>query len=222
MERSTYVHVSKQYLYHIYIFEIKEDLDSLFLFFFFFASLPCNSSRNSPVDESKVDINQSLPTTPKHSTTKSTQPSLPLFNTSNMKPYFDHLALLSFVVARSQLFMASARNLQSQASSWNVVTEITGTATFQVGLKHSLDLNYDGSTLAVSAMYSSDGGLTDQGGVRVYDVDFTSQIATQRGNALFGANSNHLFGSSVCLADGGDFMYVGAPGARNNNGVSIN
>ena len=139
-----------------------------------------------------------------------------------MKPYFDLLALLSIVAARSQLFMVSARNLQSQASGWNVVTEITGTATFQVGLKHSLDLNYDGSTLAVSAMYSSDGGRTDQGGVRVYDVDFTSQIATQRGNALFGAGSNNLFGSSVCLADGGDFMYVGAIFAQNYYGVSNN
>ena len=139
-----------------------------------------------------------------------------------MKPYFDHLALLSFVVARSQLFMASARNLQSQASSWNVVTEITGTATFQVGLKHSLDLVYNGSTLAVSAMYSSDGGRTDQGAVRVYDVDFVSQIATQRGNALFGAGSNELFGSSVCLANGGDFMHVGAQAAQTMNAVSTN
>jgi len=122
--------------------------------------------------------------------------------------------LLSIVVTNRHLLMISA-------ASWNVITEITGTTTFQIGLKHSLDLNYNGMAMAVSSMYSANGGKTDQGEVRVYDIDFSSQVATQRGNSLFGPTRNELFGSSVCLADGDELMYVGAQVGDSNYGVSI-
>jgi len=147
-----------------------------------------------------------------------------------MKAYrlLAHFGLLSMAVTNRHLLMVSAANhslsprkLQSNPSSWNIVTEITGTTTFQIGLKHSLDLTYNGMAMAVSSMYSSDGGKSDQGEVRVYDIDSSSQVATQRGNALFGPTRNQLFGSSVCLADGGELMFVGAQVGDSNYGVSI-
>lgn len=73
----------------------------------------------------------------------------------------------------------------------------------------SVDLNNDGTRIAIGAKGDDNGNVSNTGGVHVYE--YSNGSWTQMGPTIYGSSSNEQFGESVSLNGDGTIVACGAP-----------
>jgi hypothetical protein len=115
---------------------------------------------------------------------------------------------------------------QDDSGDWEIILTLLGISEGdQFGSQ--LALSADGLTLAIGAFKGDNGQSlsTNEGYVRIYDLDFNQSTGNQKGQTLYGDNLSDNFGGDVALSASGDSLLVGAyssDGSNQDEGIVIN
>ena len=113
------------------------------------------------------------------------------------------------------LYSGRVRLYQNQSGTWvQLRGDIAGHSAGD-WFGYSLDLNADGTRIAIGILGTDDVGEDNKGSVEVYDFDGSEWNLF--GNELIGAIRSNAFGFSVSLNDAGNLMVVGSPYSDPNN-----
>lgn len=105
------------------------------------------------------------------------------------------------IIAISSRIAGEVKVYEWNGSDWSQ----KGTTLSGTGIGDCIDLNNDGSILAVSNVSTS----LNTGSVDVYEWDGSAY--SQKGSTILGESTSDYFGYNLCLNSAGDIIVVGAP-----------